>query len=130
MPENLSLLIAERGGRPIAACLFFRDDAALYGRYWGALEHVPLLHFECCYYQAIEYAIARRLQVFEGGAQGEHKLWRGLLPVEAPSAHWLAHPKFARAVESFLEREGAGIARYVDELCDHSPFRKKEEKCG
>jgi predicted N-acyltransferase len=64
------------------------------------------------------------LQVFEGGAQGEHKLFRGLLPVEAPSAHWLAHPKFARAVESFLEREGAGVARYVDELCEHSPFKR------
>ena len=93
---------------PSPAPCFFKDESTLYGRYWGALEHVPLLHFECCYYQAIEYAIARGLQVFEGGAQGEHKLWRGLLPVEAPSAHWLAHPKFARAVESFLEREGAG----------------------
>jgi hypothetical protein len=87
---------------------------------------VPLLHFECCYYQAIEYAIARGLEVFEGGAQGEHKLFRGLLPVETTSAHWLAHPQFARAVETFLERERAGIARYVDELSEHSPF--KEEK--
>ena len=126
LPENLALLVAERAGGPIAAALFFKDHDTLYGRYWGALEHVPLLHFECCYYQAIEYAIARRLRVFEGGAQGEHKLWRGLLPVESPSAHWLAHPSFARAVEQFLEREGAGIARYVDELCDHSPFKKEE----
>ena len=112
-------------GRPIAASLVRRGPRPrLYGRYWGALEHVPLLHFECCYYQAIEYAIARRLQVFEGGAQGEHKIFRGLLPVEAPSAHWLAHPRFARAVEDFLQREGAGITRYVDELCEHSPFKK------
>jgi hypothetical protein len=124
LPQHLALLLAERGGGPIAACLFFKDQTTLYGRYWGALERVPLLHFECCYYQAIEYAIARGLQVFEGGAQGEHKLWRGLLPVEAPSAHWLAHPKFAHAVENFLEREGAGVARYVDELCEHSPFNK------
>jgi len=124
LPDHLALLIAERAGRPIAASLFFKDENTLYGRYWGAIERVPLLHFECCYYQAIEYAIARGLQVFEGGAQGEHKLWRGLMPVEAPSAHWLAHPKFARAVESFLEREGAGVARYVDELCEHSPFKK------
>jgi len=124
LPDNLALLIAERDGRPIASSFFFKDESTLYGRYWGALEHVPLLHFECCYYQAIEYAIGRGLQVFEGGAQGEHKLWRGLLPVEAPSAHWLAHPKFAQAVESFLEREGAGVARYVDELCEHSPFKK------
>jgi predicted N-acyltransferase len=128
LPGNLALLVAERDGRPIAGSLFVHDRTTLYGRYWGALEHVPLLHFECCYYQAIEYAIGRGLQVFEGGAQGEHKLFRGLLPVEAPSAHWLAHPKFARAVESFLEREGAGIARYVDELCEHSPFKRTEEK--
>ena len=127
MPENLVLVLAERAGRPIAASLLVRDERSLYGRYWGATEHVPLLHFECCYYQAIEYAIARGLQAFEGGAQGEHKLWRGLLPVEAPSAHWLAHPRFARAVEDFLEREGAGIARYVDELCEHSPYRKEEK---
>jgi uncharacterized protein len=124
LPEHTALLLAEREGRPIASALFIMDKTALYGRYWGAVEHVPLLHFECCYYQAIELAIARGLAAFEGGAQGEHKLFRGLLPVEARSAHWLAHPQFARAVESFLEREGAGIARYVDELCDHSPFKE------
>ena len=107
--SNLALVLAERDGRPIACVVASsKDEDTLYGRYWGALEHVPLLHFECCYYQAIEYAIARGLQVFEGGAQGEHKIFRGLLPVEAPSAHWLAHPRFARAVEDFLEREGAG----------------------
>ena len=128
LPDAFALLVAEREGRPLAASLFVQDESTLYGRYWGAIERVPLLHFECCYYQAIEYAIGRGLQVFEGGAQGEHKLFRGLLPVEAPSAHWLAHPQFARAVESFLEREGAGIARYVDELCEHSPFKKQEEK--
>ena len=125
MPANVAMVLAERGGKPIASALFLRDEQALYGRYWGALEHVPLLHFECCYYQAIEYAIARRLTVFEGGAQGEHKLFRGLMPVESLSAHWLAHPKFARAVEHFLEREGAGITHYVNELVEHSPFKEK-----
>jgi hypothetical protein len=125
LPQNTAMVIAERGSTPIAASLFLLDDATLYGRYWGALEHVPLLHFECCYYQAIEFAIARGLQSFEGGAQGEHKLFRGLLPVETLSAHWLAHPQFARAIENFLEREGAGIARYVDELCEHSPFKQE-----
>ena len=124
LPEHLVMVLAERDGRPVAAALLVRDESTLYGRYWGAVEHVPLLHFECCYYQAIEYAIARGLQRFEGGAQGEHKIFRGLLPVETLSAHWLAHPRFARAVESFLEREGAGIDRYVDELCEHSPFKK------
>ena len=123
LPHDIAMVLAERDGRPIAAALFFKDDETLYGRYWGAVEHVPLLHFECCYYQAIEYAIAHRLQRFEGGAQGEHKLLRGLLPVETLSAHWLAHDRFARAVEHFLEREGAGIARYVNELCEHSPFK-------
>jgi uncharacterized protein len=124
LPDNLALLVAEREGRPIASALFLRDAQALYGRYWGSLEYLPLLHFECCYYQAIEFAIRRRLPVFEGGAQGEHKLFRGLMPVETLSAHWLAHPRFARAVETFLEREGAGIARYVNELAEHSPFKE------
>jgi len=124
LPDSVALLVAERERRPIASALFFRDAQALYGRYWGSLEYLPLLHFECCYYQAIEFAIARGLAVFEGGAQGEHKLFRGLLPVETLSAHWLAHPRFARAVETFLEREGAGVARYVDELTEHSPFKE------
>jgi len=124
LPEHVALILAERDGRPIAASFFLRDQHSLYGRYWGAIEYVPLLHFECCYYQAIEYAITRRIQTFEGGAQGEHKLFRGLLPVQTLSAHWLAHPKFARAVEHFLEREGAGIAHYVNELAEHSPFKE------
>ena len=127
LPRNVAMVLAERAGQPIAAALFLADGATLYGRYWGALEHVPLLHFECCYYQAIEYAIARGLQVFEGGAQGEHKIFRGLMPVEALSAHWLAHASFARAVEDYLAREGHGIARYVDELCEHSPFKANQE---
>jgi len=124
---NVAMVIAERSGGPIASSLFLFDAKNLYGRYWGALEHVPLLHFECCYYQAIDFAIRKKLEVFEGGAQGEHKIFRGLMPVETLSAHWLAHPRFARAIEQFLEREGAGIARYVDELRDHSPFRQEEK---
>src|SRR2546429_83493 len=123
LAPHAGMRIAGRAGRAIASALFLADRTTLYGRYWGATEHLPLLHFECCYYQAIEYAIARGLQAFEGGAQGEHKLFRGLLPVEAFSAHWLAHPKFARAVEGFLEREAAGTTRYVNELCDPSPFK-------
>jgi predicted N-acyltransferase len=124
LPQHVALALAERGARPIACSLFVFDENTLYGRYWGAVEHVPLLHFECCYYQAIEFAIAHGLAAFEGGAQGEHKLFRGLLPVEARSAHWLAHPQFARAVQTFLEREGTGVARYVDELHEHSPFKE------
>jgi uncharacterized protein len=123
LPEHLLLIVAERHGRPIAAALDVVAGQTLFGRYWGALEHVPLLHFEACYYQAIEFAIAHRLASFEGGAQGEHKLFRGLLPVETLSAHWLAHPRFARAIEDYLEREAVGVARYVDELSEHSPFK-------
>ena len=125
LPEHVMMVLAERDGRPIASSLFVRDPTHLYGRYWGAVEHVPLLHFECCYYQAIEYAISRHLKVFEGGAQGEHKIFRGLMPVQTLSAHWLAHPKFARAVENFLERETLGIAQYVNELVEHTPFKEK-----
>jgi hypothetical protein len=125
LPRCLALVMAEQQGAPLACALFLRDESRLYGRYWGCVRHVPLLHFECCYYQPIEYAIAQGISTFEGGAQGEHKLFRGLLPVEVPSAHWLAHPAFARAIQDFLAREGAGVARYVDELCEHSPFRDK-----
>jgi len=128
LPQSMVLVLAEREGRPIACSLLVRDAKTVYGRYWGALEHVPLLHFECCYYQPIEYAILKKMQVFEGGAQGEHKIFRGLMPVETLSAHWLAHPRFARAIEQFLEREGAGIARYVDELRDHSPFKEQPQE--
>jgi hypothetical protein len=100
LPQHVAMVVAERDARPLAGALFLRDAEALYGRYWGALEHVPLLHFECCYYQAIEYAIVRGLQTFEGGAQGEHKMARGLLPgpcrpiVQRDStAREAAHPK-------------------------------------
>jgi len=123
LPQHCLMILAERAGKPVAATLNLITENKIFGRYWGAQEHIPLLHFECCYYQAIEYAIAHRLEFFEGGAQGEHKLFRGLLPVETRSAHWLAHPQFARAIEDYLERESAGITRYVDELNEHSPFR-------
>jgi predicted N-acyltransferase len=130
LPQHLLMVIAAKDGRDIAASLFVFTPEKIFGRYWGAIGHIPLLHFECCYYQAIEFAIEARLQYFEGGAQGEHKLFRGLMPVETESAHWLAHPAFASAIEQYLSRESAGIARYVDELNEHSPFRQlaKEDK--
>ncbi|WP_220810431.1 GNAT family N-acetyltransferase [Noviherbaspirillum aridicola] len=123
MPRHLRLIIAEREGRPIAASLVVHDEQALYGRYWGAIEDVPCLHFETAYYQPLEFCIARGIQRFEGGAQGEHKMARGFLPVKTWSAHWLAHPGFADAVERFLEQESGGIAAYIDELREHDPFR-------
>ncbi len=123
MPENLLLVLAHRGGLPIAAALNLHDRDRLYGRYWGSVEDVPCLHFEACYYQAIEFAIERGIGVFEGGAQGEHKLARGFLPTETLSAHWLARPEFAQAVGRFLAREAQGVDRYVDELNEHNPFK-------
>jgi predicted N-acyltransferase len=124
MPGNVLLVIAEREGGPIAAALDLFGAGALYGRYWGSIEHVPGLHFEACYYQAIEFCIERGIPLFEGGAQGEHKHARGFLPETTRSFHWLAHPAFNRAVDEFLSQEGANISAYVDELNERSPFRK------
>jgi uncharacterized protein len=124
MPENLLLVIGEREGTPIAAAFNVFHEGALFGRSWGCTEYVPGLHFETCYYQAIEFCLERGIDLFEGGAQGEHKLARGLLPVTTWSAHWLAHPEFFRAVEDFLQREGRGMSEYVNELEESSPFKR------
>ncbi len=130
MPDNILLVIAERQGAPIAAALNLCDGERLYGRYWGSVEEVPCLHFEACYYQAIEFCIERKIAVFEGGAQGEHKMARGLMPVETLSAHWLAHPEFASAVERFLAQEAQGISQYVDELGERNPFKLQPPEQG
>jgi len=125
MAEHWVMFVAHRGGERIAASLIAidRERGAAYGRYWGALQHVPLLHFEACYYQPLQWCIAQRMGRFEGGAQGEHKMARGLMPVRTHSAHWLAHPRFSSAVADFLEREGAGIDAYVNELEERNPFK-------
>jgi len=124
MAENILLIIAEQDGKPIASAMNLYNQHALYGRYWGTQAFVSGLHFETCYYQAMEFCIERGIGLFEGGAQGEHKLARGFLPVKCHSAHWLKHPEFARAVEEFLARETGGIENYVNELEDSSPYRK------
>jgi len=124
MPGHWLLFIAERAGKPIAASLIALGDKVAYGRYWGALERVDCLHFEACYYQPLEWCIAHGWERFEGGAQGEHKMARALMPVKTTSAHWLAHPAFADAVERFLEREGEGIVNYLDHLERRTPFRQ------
>lgn len=121
--ENLTMTVAERGGRPLAASLIMHDERRMYGRYWGALEAVPCLHFEVAYYQTIEAAIASGHESIEGGAQGEHKLARGFEPVTTYSAHWLARPGFADAVSRFLARETGMLGGYLDELNDRLPFR-------
>ena len=123
LPQHLVLVLAERGGRPVASSLLVHDDERLYGRYWGAIEPVPCLHFEACYYQAIEAAIELGLRFVEGGAGGEHKVSRGFEPVPTVSAHWLAEPAFAQAVERFLRREGAAVDTYLDELRERLPYR-------
>ena len=125
MPEHWLLFVASRGGQRIAASLIGIDPArqVAFGRYWGALEHVPCLHFEACYYQPLAWCIEQGYVRFEGGAQGEHKMARGLLPVQTWSAHWLAHPQFSQAVSDFLDQEGAGMAGYLDELNERRPFR-------
>jgi predicted N-acyltransferase len=127
MPRHLMLALARRDGRPVAAALGVFDadhpEPRLYGRYWGAVEPVDCLHFECCYYQMIEFAIERRLAWFEGGAQGAHKLARGLDPVPTRSAHWLAHPAMMEAVARFVERERAGVSAAIDELNEHRAFK-------
>lgn len=122
-PDSVRLVIARAGDTPVAAAFFLRDATALYGRYWGAVADLPFVHFELCYYQAIEHCITHGLQRFEGGAQGEHKLARGLEAVRTWSAHWLRDERFRDAVDRYLERERGAVNLYLDELDDRSPFR-------
>ena len=151
MPENWLMFIAEHGTgsarqkvatsliavSPRIDCLRAENDSeksqarepvkqllTAYGRYWGALARVDCLHFEACYYQPLQWCIEHGINSFEGGAQGEHKMARALLPVKTTSAHWLAHPSFADAIDRFLEREGAGIDNYMNNLESRSPFKQ------
>lgn len=125
MARHWLMFVARRGDERVASSLIAIDPerGSAFGRYWGAVEHVPCLHFDACYYQPLAWCIANGYRRFEGGAQGEHKMARGLLPVQTHSAHWLAHPQFARAVADFLEREGAGVEDYLDELNERRPFK-------
>ena len=124
MANQILLVLAFIDDQPVAGALNFIGPDALYGRYWGAIVDKPFLHFELCYYQAIDAAIARGLPRVEAGAQGGHKLARGYEPVQTWSAHYIAHPGFRRAVADFLEAERAGIAAHQMELGQHLPFRK------
>ena len=125
MPEHWLLFVAEHQGTPIASSLIAIDPErrVAYGRYWGALQRVDCLHFEACYYQPLQWCIAHGYRRFEGGAQGEHKMARALLPVKTTSAHWLAHPAFAEAVDRFLEREGEGMEQYLGHLAARNPLK-------
>ena len=123
MPRNLVLFLAERDGQSIAGALCLRGGQTLYGRYWGASETLPGLHFETCYYQGIDYCLREGLQVFEPGAQGEHKLARGFLPVFVHSRHWIADAEFSEAFRRWCAEESRSVERYAATLGRHSPFR-------
>lgn len=124
MADRILLVMAKRDGRYIAGALNFIGGDTLFGRHWGAIEHHPFLHFELCYYQAIQFAIERGLKRVEAGAQGEHKLARGYLPVVTRSAHYIANPSLRRAVADFVRREAREISQVNDMLAEAGPFRK------
>lgn len=128
MRDDVLLVLAERDGRWVAGALNFIGRDALFGRYWGAIEHHPFLHFELCYYQAIDFAIARGLGRVEAGAQGEHKLARGYLPVATHSLHWLAEDGFRRAVQQFLAEERRAVDQDIEILTSYGPFKHTGEK--
>jgi predicted N-acyltransferase len=123
MADNLLLVIGMRDGAPICSALDVYTNDTLWGRYWGTLDYVPGLHFEACYYQAIDFCIERGIGRFEGGAQGAHKLARGLLPVTTHSLHAIGDPAFADAIAAYCARERVDVAHAVDELEESSPFR-------
>ncbi len=127
MRQDIMLVLAERAGRPVAGALNFIGRDSLYGRYWGAIEDHPSLHFECCYHQAIDHAIEQGLARVEAGAQGEHKRARGYLPAPTHSLHWIADPGLRKAVARYLDAERAAVGEEIEVLTDHGPFRKAPE---
>ena len=127
LADNLLVILAEKQDRPIAAAVFFESATTLYGRYWGSDGHYDALHFETCYYQGIDYCIATGKQIFEPGTQGEHKVSRGFVPSTTWSAHWLAHPEFADAIERYLDEEGRHIERYMDAVDSRTPYKSGQD---
>ncbi len=123
LPENILLVVAKQAGRPIAAAFNLFNMHTMYGRYWGATHFIPGLHFEVCYYQIQQFCIQQKIQYFEGGAQGEHKLARGFLPRDTRSFHQIAHPDFKQAIERFLKRETGNMEQYHNELEQRAPFK-------
>ena len=123
--DNTMVLLASFGDQTIAGGLYFKSDNTLYGRYWGALHNFHSVHFETCYYQAIEWCIEHGYSRFEAGAQGEHKHARGLSPSRTYSAHWLQEPQFHAAIGQFIEQEQAHIESYQKDISRHSPYRNE-----
>ena len=128
MPEGILVILAELDALPVAAAVFFESEEILYGRYWGSDGHFDALHFETCYYQGIDYCIETGKQIFEPGTQGEHKISRGFSPVSTWSAHWLAHPQFASAIEQYLNAEGKDVDKYIDAVGSRSPYKNPGEQ--
>ena len=124
MRDRILLVMAKRNGRWIAGAINFIGSHTLFGRHWGAIEHHPFLHFEVCYYQAIEYAIVHKLARVEAGAQGEHKIARGYMPATTYSAHFIADPALRRAIADYLKRERAYVAAAGAELAATGPYRQ------
>ena len=118
--------MAEQNGQYIAGALNFIGRDALYGRYWGCIENHPFLHFELCYYQAIDFAISRRIGIVEAGAQGDHKLARGYMPSQTYSLHWIAEEGFQNAIASYLKAEANAINEDIEILTSYGPFRRLE----
>ena len=127
LPDNVLVITAEQADLTIAAAVFYESDTTLYGRYWGSDGHYDALHFETCYYQGIDYCIETGKQCFEPGTQGEHKVARGFVPVTTWSAHWLAHPEFASAIERYLDEEGRHVERYMDAIDTRTPYKSGED---
>jgi predicted N-acyltransferase len=126
LPDSVMVKLAVHEDRPIASAIFFRSSDTLYGRYWGAAADFHSLHFETCYYQGIEYCIEQGLSHFEPGTQGEHKVPRGFEPTATWSAHWIADPRFRRAIDQYLAQERSGIDEYMKSVREHLPFRRDD----
>jgi predicted N-acyltransferase len=123
LPEQFMVTLAHKGKTPVAAAIFLRDEHQLYGRYWGAMETIPDLHFELCYYQGIEYCIEHGLETFQPGAGGEYKISRGFLPVKTYSAHLIRQPEFRAAIKDFLAEEDRWLRHYYEDVICRSPYR-------
>lgn len=128
MPDNIVIVFAKHAGKYVASAFNMRDQTTLYGRHWGCNTEFHSLHFEACYYQGLDYCIEHQLSNFEPGAQGEHKISRGFLPTATWSAHWIAHPEFADAINQFVERERGGMEHYIESLMDHSPYKERSSQ--
>jgi predicted N-acyltransferase len=123
LPEQIVLMLADHQGQTIAGALSYRSDTTLYGRHWGCIEEIDMLHFELCYYQGIEYAIKEGLKIFEPGAQGEHKIARGFLPTLTRSSHWVADVRFQVPIRDHVAHERTAVDNYISELASTTPYK-------